>query len=247
MRKSLSAIGLAASLFVAGWSQTTHCVSFPDQGQNVADFLPPGWEIVREAKGDLNGDGLEDEALVIRGTDANLHKPSDMMVGESKVKTVNGKVTLSTVLDQNPRTILVLVKQESGYRLAGKNDTLLPTPRFPNGETLNGFDIKAGQLNIGLIFMDRRHGEVYAKDAYQFQMSGSELALTSATKIKNDRHVENTVVQKNYDFKAQKLVVRTTQFSTGSLISENEILLKAPSPDLNEIRSNWDDSATPMP
>ena len=45
--------------------------NLPKSGKSINDFVPQDWETVGKAQGDLNGDKLEDCALVIK---ANLSK-----------------------------------------------------------------------------------------------------------------------------------------------------------------------------
>lgn len=236
MKKTLSTLCLALSVAGQAWSQS---LAFPGEGKQAADFVPAGWEIMREAKGDLNGDGLEDLALVIRGTDPKLHKPSDIMFGESRVKMVDGKPTLTAILDQNPRAMIVLVKEESGYRLVGQNQSALPSPGSSTGETLYGFEIKSGVLNFGLVFMHRRHGEVYLKTAYQFRLADAELNLVNAARTQTDRHVGDTDTLTLADFEAKTVTTKISQFSSRKLVSEKTAPLEADAIKFQDLTSNW--------
>lgn len=236
MKKTLSTLCLALSVASLAWSQS---LSFPSEGQQAADFVPSGWEIMREAKGDLNGDGLEDLALVIRGTDPTLHKPSDIMSGESRVKMVDGKATLSTILDQNPRAIIVLVKEATGYRLVGQNQSVLQPLSSSTGETLQGFEINSGHLNFGQVFMNRRHGEVYLKTAYQFRLLDSDLELGSAVRTQTDRHVGDSETFTLADFEAKTVTIKTSQFSSRKLLSEKTTPLEVDGLKFNDLSSNW--------
>ena len=93
---------LICSLFALG-------ENFPDKAKNVNEFVPTGWKTIFSTKGDLNGDKLEDIAIVIEKTD--------------KANIVKNENLGSEYLNLNPRILLVLFKQKNGsYILAGKND-----------------------------------------------------------------------------------------------------------------------------
>ncbi|HEX8580190.1 MAG TPA: hypothetical protein VF655_11440 [Allosphingosinicella sp.] len=73
---------------------------------NAAGFAPRGWTVEREARGDLNRDGLPDFAFVLIAA-----KP-----------------------DPNPRMLgVALGKAGGGYTLAALNSAFLPAKRRPNG------------------------------------------------------------------------------------------------------------------
>ncbi len=81
-----------------------------DRKSRVEDFIPKGWKEILRTTGDLNGDGIVDEVLVIEDTKPENYKVNDSF-GTHK-------------LNLNPRTLLVLFKdKKGGYRLGAKNDS----------------------------------------------------------------------------------------------------------------------------
>jgi len=81
------------------------------------DFVPKGYMNFKEVYGDLNGDGLDDCALIIKGTDKNKII-QDEYRGE---------------LDRNRRGIIVLLKGKSGYEVAAKNYTCFSSENEDGG------------------------------------------------------------------------------------------------------------------
>lgn len=76
------------------------------------ESLTGGWEIAREAQGDLDGDGRAEAVLVLRRDDPQLVKENDGL-GAPR-------------LDLNPRALLVLENEGEGWRQLARSDTLVP-------------------------------------------------------------------------------------------------------------------------
>lgn len=115
MRPTLLAILL---LFAINCAAQT----IPTNAPTVAGFCPKNWKIIVQDSGDLNKDGLIDQALIIENTDPKSIVKNDRL-GESK-------------LNLNPRWLLVLFKTDTGYQLAGLNKTLVPTEGDPESPCL---------------------------------------------------------------------------------------------------------------
>jgi hypothetical protein len=78
---------------------------------NLEGFIPQGWITMADARGDLNGDGQEDVAIVIADTNENNYLPN----------TALGPTTLNT----NPRSLLIFFNEKGTYRLVAKNEALI--------------------------------------------------------------------------------------------------------------------------
>jgi len=76
-------------------------LQFPKAGRSLQSFVPPGWFILRQAKGDLNQDGQEDAALVVAN---KKEKDSDLRE------------------EDMPRYLLLLFKTTDGYQLSASSD-----------------------------------------------------------------------------------------------------------------------------
>lgn len=75
------------------------------QIKNVEDFIPKGYVLYDTMYGDLNKDKLEDCILIIKGT--------------NKEKIVTNR--FDEIVDRNRRGIIILFKNESGYRKVIEN------------------------------------------------------------------------------------------------------------------------------
>ena len=86
----------------------------PQRGQLTKDFVPKGWEVYGESKGDLNGDGISDAALTLTlplEEAEKLREPSDADDYESA-----------------PSIVVVLFGiREGGFSLYGVNGRLYPS------------------------------------------------------------------------------------------------------------------------
>ena len=106
----------------------------------VNSFIPEGWKIVKNEKGDLNKDGVVDAALVIQKTDASLIK-----------KTAGGD------MNSNPRNLLVLfgTAKKGCFELGVKNETFIISHEDEiMDDPFQGIEIKNGTLKIN--FMEFR-------------------------------------------------------------------------------------------
>ncbi|RZL29733.1 MAG: hypothetical protein EOO96_19610, partial [Pedobacter sp.] len=88
----------------------------PKSGNNIKAFIPKGWKILSQSKGDLNKDNLPDEAIVIENTN-----PKNI------IANAEGRMGGDT-LNINPRMLIVLFKTSNNiYSLAAKNIAFIPT------------------------------------------------------------------------------------------------------------------------
>ncbi|KEZ76397.1 hypothetical protein [Salinisphaera hydrothermalis] len=117
--------------------------SLPAAAAAVADFVPAGWRIERQARGDLNGDGRVDRALILHDDDPALR--------------VRMPFDDSPPVDTNPRMLVVLfARTDGGFRCVLVNHTLIP--RVENdrdndpidGVVASDFAIADGTLQIAL-------------------------------------------------------------------------------------------------
>jgi hypothetical protein len=119
-------------------------VSYPKlvtQGASAEAFAPAGWRVELKIAGDLNKDGIDDLALVIRQNDPK-NVLTNTGLGVPK-------------LDTNPRILAVVFgKAGGGYQLALENHTLIPRTTEPNLDDYlaesGGVAIKRGTLQVTL-------------------------------------------------------------------------------------------------
>ena len=109
----------------------------------ISDFVPAGWKLLTEAKGDFNKDGLIDVAMVIENTDRkNFVSNAGGLGGDT--------------LNTNPRYLLVAFKKANGlYELVAKNTKFIPSENSQDSPCLTdpfgqegGIEIVKGLLQI---------------------------------------------------------------------------------------------------
>ncbi|MDQ0636821.1 hypothetical protein QF042_000386 [Pedobacter sp. W3I1] len=94
------------------FAQSDH-PKIPEKGINTNAFIPKGWKMIYQAKGDLNKDNLPDEAIIIQNTNPKNIIKNDRMGGDK--------------LNVNPRMLLVLFKTSGKYSLQAQNNKFIPT------------------------------------------------------------------------------------------------------------------------
>jgi hypothetical protein len=118
--------------------------ALPRQAASAEGFVPPGWRLEAEAKGDLNGDGAADLALVLHATDPKNVVANDGL-GENP-------------LDTNPRILAAAFarKGAAAYDLVLENHALIPRRTDPvledpfDGVAASGLEVARGTLRITL-------------------------------------------------------------------------------------------------
>lgn len=143
MHMSLSVLAGALAA-VAAQAFEPPPVTWPEVPARAATpeaFLPWEWALEQQAMGDLNGDGIEDAALIMRSLDpANVIEHDGL--GESPY-------------DTNPRMLVIGFGQaEGGYALAMADHVLLPRPDNPVMADAVGeaspMEIARGALKVSL-------------------------------------------------------------------------------------------------
>jgi hypothetical protein len=146
-------------------------VSYPKlvaQGATAEAFAPAGWRVELKIAGDLNKDGIDDLALVIRQNDPN------------NVLTNTGLGVPR--LDTNPRVLAVVFgKAGGGYQLALENHTLIPRTTEPNLDDYlaesGGVAIKRGTLQVTLHLFASAGGWTAGNRTYTFRFQDAGFVL----------------------------------------------------------------------
>lgn len=102
-----------------------------------SDYVPEGWKIVKETKGDLNKDGKPDLVLVIQSTDPKKIEKDEYFT-----------------VDSNPRTLLILfaTDDEACYELNTESRTfILPHTDMNMEDPFSEVEIKNGTLRLKFV------------------------------------------------------------------------------------------------
>lgn len=110
-------------------------------------WVPTGWKLIRHASGDLDGDGLDDAALILERTNpANIHRHDGLGTSE---------------LNLNPRRLLVLLNGPSGWRKMVQTDRFLPSENDAESpclaDPLSAEDDGGVAIRRGLLVIDLHH------------------------------------------------------------------------------------------
>lgn len=112
----------------------------PAQAATAEGFVPTGWTLEYSRKGDLDLDGQDDLALVLRQQDPRNVVEHDGF-GPSP-------------FDSNPRILAIAFSRPSGYVLVAQNHTLIPRPDSPAASDVldedGGVFIQRGTLLVAL-------------------------------------------------------------------------------------------------
>jgi hypothetical protein len=156
------------------------------QGPSAEAFAPAGWRVEFKIAGDLNKDGIDDLALVIRQNDPK-NVLTNTGLGVSK-------------LDTNPRILAVVFgKAGGGYTLALENHTLIPRTTEPNLDDYlaegGGIAIKRGTLQVTLHLFSSAGGWGAGNRAFTFRFQDGRFALIGydATTVQRNTGKTNDV------------------------------------------------------
>ncbi|WP_051278864.1 hypothetical protein [Chitinilyticum aquatile] len=133
-------------------------------------WVPPGWKLVQQQHGDLNGDSRSDAVLVIEGTDPAKHVKNEEL-GEPD-------------LNLNPRRLLVLLAKGQGYEKAVDNAEFLPGPNDAEAPCLadpldgSGVSIRRGSLVIHFNYWQSCGSWGSSEVTYRFRLEDRRLRLT---------------------------------------------------------------------
>ena len=157
-------------------------------GKPIADFIPAGYKIFQEIKGDLNKDGLEDCVVIIKGT-----KKENIITDEYRGK-----------LDRNRRGIIVLFKVNEDYVLATKNYDCF------SSENEDGGVYFAPELDVsiekGKLYVHYGHGR-YGYWTYTFRYQKADFELIGYDSSDNYGPVVNS--ETSINFLTKKKVTKT--------------------------------------
>ena len=135
--------------------------------------VPPGWAATYYASGDLNGDKRADAALIIQQQNPALRLKNEGLGAD--------------VLDTNPRRLLVLVRENQGYRLLVQTQThFLPPQGAADAPCLadpledDALTIRQGRLWLDVDYWLSCGSWGTRRDTYQFRYQKGSMQLIGA-------------------------------------------------------------------
>ena len=200
------AFGLCQS--ASAWAQDLQApaVTFPElvsQGGDATAFVPAGWLLERQIKGDLNADGIDDLVLVLRDNDpANLTKP---VLG------------MDTPLDTNPRMLVVALADATvGYRLALVNSIIIPRVIYSNesdplSET-GGVSIDRGSLVVAIYYFYSSGGSDTGNMSFRYRYESEDFRLIGYDRT-NVNRMSGKIETVSANFLNRKVIIKTGSIS----------------------------------
>jgi hypothetical protein len=134
----------------------------PKWAASADGFVPAGWLLEAQASGDLNQDGMDDLALVIRQKSPDNVIPNSEGLGEAP-------------FDTNPRILAVAFREKSGtgYALQLEDRALIPRRTNPVAEDPfdkdDGIAIRRGSMQVRLRWFLSAGGWETFTAAYTFR------------------------------------------------------------------------------
>lgn len=169
----------------------------PAQAASAAGFAPKGWPVEAQAKGDLNGDGIDDLALVLRNKD-----PRNVITHDGLGQNP---------FDSNPRILAVAFGTAGGgYGLAAQNHDLIPRPESPTLEDPFGegeLSIAKGVLKLKLHFFASAGGWTMYNSTFSLRWQNGRFELIGFDRFlmqRNTGDVEDLSV--NFTTRKAKIV-----------------------------------------
>jgi hypothetical protein len=230
---------LLLALFVV----PTFAPTFAQTEETFSKWIPPMWKLIDREIGDLNRDGIEDVILVIEETNPDNFKKNS---GSGP-----------SILNLNPRRLIVLLGSPSGFKELIRRDALLPSEHVEDmgclGDPLanGGVAIERGNLTINL--QDWRSCGSYGvvNEKFTFRLQGTRFQLIGYDRSESSRSTgERSEYSTNYltgkikistglnDFSEFKAKVTWKKRQSRSAFFLDDITLECDSADTAQ-KNNW--------
>jgi len=172
--------------------------------EKLVKFIPAGYDFFSEAQGDLNGDGADDYALIIVGTDKN------------KIVPVSEEEPDYGTRDINEYGVMIFFSDGDDYQLAAENRQFLGFNEYDRWNCANGSSfscsIKGGNLYIKY---DHINGCGPAREkTYTFRYRNSEFELIGY----DQAEIITTKEETSINFPAKK---QLNKICIGDLVSDD--------------------------
>ena len=153
-------------LVSASYAQPFVYPSIKSTGRTLYDFVPPGWNIIDSAYGDLNKDYLTDYVLILQ------HKDSVQMVNDLRDTVLTQPRILVVLFKKDTSDVLFLAEQSNTFIL--KNDN--PSIEDPYQELA----INKGVLEITFNIFQNMGGWTVVNVVYTFRYQQKQFTLVGA-------------------------------------------------------------------
>ena len=184
---------------------TVPSLSYAKPSPVITKLVPNGWKILSSSEGDLNKDNRADVAMIIEKLKTDVIVNAD-----------NGKA-----IHNNPRKLLVFLKQNTGYQLVTENTTI-PVAEAENScvedplaET-DGMTINRGILSLNFSYFMSCGGWEWPRHAYTFRWQNNDFQLIGFDYSSFYRN-SGEMTHKSYNFSTSKLkeIVGDNMFEGG--------------------------------
>ena len=166
----------------------------PAEAGDVSKFVPPGWKIEEQVKGDLNGDARSDFVLKL-----------------IEDKPARGKDDVS--IERQRALVILFQKENDKLARAAVADRLLQCTTC--GGILYG-DAAPANVTIekGVIVVEQDHGSRWTADQtfrFRYEPDSGKFLLIGFDYISNDRLQRNTVTESTNYLTGLRIVTRLTR------------------------------------
>ena len=192
--------------------------ALPAMADSAAGFVPQGWVIESQIKGDLDKDGHDDLTLVLKMADpANILKKFE---------------DSDATYDTNPRILAVALAGPDGdYRLAVANHTFIPrltnsSQEDPLSET-GGVSFDNGSIRVSLYLFMSAGGWDAGNTSYRFRMEKNRLRLIGYDSY-NVHRGSGAVDEVSINLLTGKVIVKTGNISEDEMKTTVKKLRKNP-------------------
>jgi hypothetical protein len=174
---------------------STLAIGQPLTKQNPKEFIPTGYVLFSSVDGDLDGDGVQDKVLMIKGTDKAGFEMNEF--GER--------------VDRNRRGIIVLFKKNNMYELALKNIDCFASEN-EDGGVYFAPELSL-EINKGNLYVNYAHGR-YGYWKYTFRYRNSDFYLIGYDNVDGGAVTESET-SINFLSKKKQVKVNTNENAQG--------------------------------
>jgi len=164
-----------------------------ESASKTSDFIPAGWKILGEAKGDLNGDKIADVAVVLQGTNPKFISKNDSLGTET--------------FDTNARLLIVLFGGKDCYKLIEQSKTAVASSDSPTmEEPFDSVEIKNGVLQLEQHIFMSAGGWTTSRHTYKFRYQNAGFAVIGADIVSVQRNT-GEMEDRSYNFLTRKVKI----------------------------------------